>query len=238
MFGRSVGFFASNAAEQPPILWFDSSNPAGTGILPVDGIPIANWVNLGTGGNATQDDSDRWPTFKLNIQNSLPGIFFDPDTGSYSLSVASLAIESKLTLFVVSRCTNVLAPLFMEQSVDINSHNGFYLYGDGVNAQISKGGSYVQPTGSPNWLGTSTSLAMMTYDGSTISTWKNGSLFQTGSGSLADGVVTDQFFIASRGDTTLFFGGYLFEIRLYAGALSLPRIAAENSELNSKWAIY
>lgn len=238
MFGAALSTF--NPKQFSGLkLWLDAANPSNNGTLIADNTLLSTWVDIsGVSGNATQSTGGLKPTYKVNIQNRLPGVLF---SGAQSIDVASLAIGSQLTLFTVSQSSN--CTLFTEQSTHVGATDGFYIFGLGnATAQIQNGGASnvvtSGPSGTGNWTGTSTVLASISYDGSTLSTYKNGSLFVSGSGSIPNNTTTATYYIGSRADTSIFMTGYIFEIILYSGSLSAAKQALVNDYLRRKWAIY
>lgn len=215
-------------------LWLDAANPSNNGARFTNGAAVSTWVDLsGISGNAIGAGAAR-PQYILAQQNGLPGMQYN---GSQNMQVASLAIGSQLTLFVVSKSSN--NDLFIEQSPDINSNSGFYIYGVGSETtQIKNGGNIADAGNVSNWLGTTTNLAMVIYDGSTIGAWKNGSLVTSNSNAISNITITDVLNIGSRNGASLFMTGYIFEIILYSGALIAGKIAILNDYLRRKWAIY
>jgi hypothetical protein len=237
MFGHSLVTF--NPKNIPGIrLWLDAANVF-NGSNPANNTAISSWTDLsGVSGNATQATSGKRPVFRENIQNGLPAIEFD-SANSQCLQVASLAVGSQITIFAVVKQFNATAATwFMEQSPDINSNDGFYMYGNGSASQIKNSGSSVMTTDVAGWLGTATVLGMIRYDGSQIQAWKNGITHAFANGSISNNTVTDVLNIGSRNQASLFFDGYLYEVIIYNGALSNPQVTLVNDYLRRKWAIY
>jgi hypothetical protein len=215
-------------------LWLDASNVS-NGSNPAASSLVSTWTDLsGVTGNATSAGGLR-PTFSTGQQNSLPGIQF---SGAQSIDVANLAVGSNITAFFVSRSSN--NTLFIEQSPNINtSSGGFYIYGAGaLPGFVKNNGSGVGPGASSNWLGTSTNLSMLTYNGAQLDLWKNGSSLITQVGVITNNTVTDTLYIGSRGQSALFMTGLVFEVIIYNSVLASPQIAIVNEYLRRKWAIY
>lgn len=214
-------------------LWLDASNVS-NGSNPANSSLVSTWTDLsGATGNATSAGGLR-PTFSTGQQNSLPGIQF---SGAQSIDVANLAVGSNITLFVVSRSSN--NTLFMEQSPNINTNDGFYIYGAGaLPGSVKNGGSLIGLASSSNWLGTSTNLAMLRYNGAQLVVWKNGAQFSTQAGVITNNTVTDTLFIGSRNQAALFMTGFVFEVIIYNASLSDPQVGVVNDYLRRKWAIY
>jgi hypothetical protein len=218
--------------------WIDSSNVL-NGSNPANNTAISSWVDLsGVSGNAGQSTAGQRPVFRENIQNGLPAIEFD-GANSQCMQVASVACGSQFTLFVVLEQITANT-WFIEQSPDINSNDGFYMYGNGFASQIKNSGVNVMTTNIAGWLGTDPVLGMIRYDGTNIIAWKNGALYpgSTGTGSITNNTVTNVLNIGSRNQSALFFDGYLYELILYNGALSNAQVGVLNNYLNRKWSVY
>jgi hypothetical protein len=219
-------------------LWLDASNVS-NGSNPTNGSAVSSWVDLsGVSGNATQATSGQRPTFHVNIQNSLPGVQFT-SASSQCMQVASISLGSQITVFAALRC-NTVNTWFMEQSPDINSNDGFYMYNGGFATQIKNSGVNVMTANIAGWLGTSPALGMIRYDGANAVAWLNGALYpgSTGTGSITNNNVTNVLNIGSRNQAALFFNGYLHELIIYNGALTDARVGLVNEYLRRKWALY
>lgn len=220
-------------------LWLDASNVL-NGSNPSNNSAISSWTDLsGVSGNATQSTVGQRPIFRENIQNGFPAIEFD-GANSQCMQVASVAVGSQFTLFVVLESISANT-WFIEQSPDINSNDGFYMYDNGFASQIKNSGSNVMTQNIPGWLGTDPVLGMIKYDGTFIEAWKNGTNYpgSTGSGTITNNTVTNVLNIGSRNQASLFFDGYLYELVLYNGVLSTAQIAyLSNNYFNPKWALY
>jgi hypothetical protein len=220
------------------ILWLDASNIF-NGSNPANNAAIDEWMDLSdVSGSAIQGTVGQRPTFHVNIQNALPGVQFTA-ASSQCLQVASIAVGSNLTAFAVLR-QNTANTWFMEQSPDINSNDGFYMYGNGFAMQAKNSGVNVMTANIAGWLGTSPVLGMIRYDGTNAIAWKNGALYpgSSGSGSITNNTVTNVLNIGSRNQAALFFNGYLHELLIYNGALTDAQIGIINEYLRRKWAIY
>jgi hypothetical protein len=221
--------------------WIDASNVS-NGSNPANNSSISSWVDLsGVSGNAAQATGTKQPIFRENIQNGLPGVEFD-GANSQCMQVASVACGSQLTLFcVVEQFNASAAEWFIVQSPNINTNDGFYMYGrgiDGFPGSIKNSGVLASTATSSGWLGDDPVLAMIRYNGTTIEAWRNGSQLVTGSASITNNTVTNVLNIGSRNQSALFFDGYLYEVILYNGALSNNQVLFVNNYLRSKWALY
>ncbi len=83
-------------------LWLDASQL--TGLSNND--PLSTWTDFSTHSrNATQSGGSR-PTYKTNVQNGLPAIFFVAGTGSSGQYMSgSLTLSQPMTVFVVLQHT-------------------------------------------------------------------------------------------------------------------------------------
>ena len=215
-------------------LWLDAANPSNNATTPTDGSFFNTWVDLsGVSGNAISFGGVD-PLYKKSIQNGLPGILFN-GTSDY-MSVASLTMPPTMSMFTVSTSSN--NTLFIEHSVNVNSNDGFYIYGVGSSAaNVTRSGVSVQQSDA-NWSGTSCVLLAMTYDGSNLLGYKNGSSAFSSTGSLSGNTTTASLYVGARGGSSLFMTGYIFEIILYSGLLTAGQQALVNDYLRRKWAIY
>lgn len=228
---------------KPPLipgirLWLDASNVS-NGSNPSNNAAVSSWVDLsGISGNAGQATVGQRPTFHVNIQNGLPGIQFTA-ASSQCMQIASIALGSQLTAFATLRC-NTANTWFMEQSPDINSNDGFYMYNGGFAMQAKNSGVNVMTASVTGWLGTSAALGMVRYNGTNAVAWLNGALYpgSTGTGSITNNTVTNVLNIGSRNQAALFFNGYLHELIIYNSALTDAQVGLVNDYLRRKWAIY
>lgn len=220
------------------ILWMDANDPAGNGIQPSNLSPVSPWVDKsGISGNASNIYVPAQPLFTVNVQNGLPGLNFNPTVYENFLTVASMTCGSHLTMFVVSKSAD--NSLFIEQSASAATNNGFFIYGKGNGpGRVQNGGAGVQGPDTANWLGTSTSLAMMQYNGTALTGYKNTVQSWTQAGVISNNLVTDILNIGSRGTSGFNMTGYIFEILIFNSILNSTQIAAISNLLNSKWAIY
>jgi hypothetical protein len=219
-------------------LWLDASNVS-NGSNPSNGAAISSWVDLsGVSGNAGQSTVGQRPVFRTNIQNGLPAIEFT-SSSSQCLQVASISVGSRLTAFAALK-PNTANSWFMEQSPDINSNDGFYMYNGGFAIQAKNSGVNVMSASITGWLGTTPCLGMVRYDGTNAVAWKNGALYpgSTGTGSITNNTVTNVLNIGSRNQAGLFFNGYLYELLIYNGALSDSEVNLINQYFRKKWALY
>jgi hypothetical protein len=87
-------------------LWLDGADPAGTGVVPVNGTTISTWVDKsGNGRNATPTGTG--PTYTTNIFNGYSAPVFNGTTmvtPSYLIST-----DSKLSIFVLCKKTGLRA---------------------------------------------------------------------------------------------------------------------------------
>jgi hypothetical protein len=218
-------------------LWLDATDPYNNGTQPATGTAISTggsgWNDKsGNGYVAGQSTSADRPTWGSVASNNLWGVTFDGSNDF--LSVPSFAIGSNLTMFVVSISSN--NSLFIEHSADVNSHNGFYIYGDGAGAvDFTQGVTNVQ-FGSTNWLGTSAIVAASAYDGTKAYGYRsNTTTVLTQAGSITNNTVTDTLYIGSRGGSSLFMTGTIFEVIIYSGALPINKIQYILAALKQKW---
>lgn len=84
-----------------PVIWYDAVDIQGL----ADGAAVASWrSHLAGGSAATQSTAAKKPLYKVNIQNSLPGVLFDG--GDDVLGLTSVSFTSEWTHFLVANLTN------------------------------------------------------------------------------------------------------------------------------------
>lgn len=219
-------------------LWLDASNVS-NGSNPAGGAAVSSWVDLsGVSGNAGQATVGQRPTFQVNIRNGLPAVQFS-SAASQCLQVSSISVGSQITVFAVIRQLNPNT-WFIEQSPDINSNDGFYMFGNGFAMQAKNSGVNAMTANIAGWLGSSTALGMVRYNGTDAVAWLNGALYpgSTGTGSITNNTVTNVLNIGSRNQSGLFFNGYLHELIIYNSPLTDAQVGLVNEYLRRKWAIY
>ena len=222
------------------IFWSDANDPSGNGTQPTTGTSIGSWADKsGISGPLTQAIvyAPAQPVFRTSIQNSLPGMQFDPTIYETFLTVASMTLGSNFTIFAVSRSAD--NSLFMEQSADATANNGFNINGVGnPPATVRNGGSSVTGPTTSDWLGTSTNLAMVQYNGAALTGYKNSVQSWTQAGVISNTPVTDILVVGAMQTSGHNMTGYIFEILIFNAVLSSTQISAVNNYLNAKWAIY
>ena len=135
---------------------------------------------------------------------------------TYLSSASNLVMPATMGLFTVSESVN--NSIFIEHSPNVNSNDGFYIYGVGADAvDVTRSGVSLQ-VASADWTGSAAVALGMTYDGSTLTGWKRNVSQFTGSGSLS-GNATQILYVGARGGSSLFMTGQIAEILLFNNSL-------------------
>ena len=218
-------------------LWLDATDPYNNNTQPATGTAIttggSGWNDKsGNGYVAGQSTGADQPTWGSVSQNNLYGITFNGS--SDFLSIPLFAVTAQMTMFVVSISSNY--SLFIEHSPNINTYEGFYIYGAGSDAMaIRRSSTTVEQTAS-DWSGTSAIVMGMSYDGTTLKGYRsNTATLVTTTGALTNSTITNTLYIGSRGGTSLFTTGTIFEIIIYQNALAPNIIQYILAALKQKW---
>lgn len=206
-----------------------------------DGDPVARWNDQsGAGLSAQQGASGARPVLKLNILNGRPVLRFDGSNDR--LQVASIGLPAHFTLFLVidANTQNML----VEHSPDLNSYDGFYLYGQNFHASAVRRGAVPANLNSvnvsPGWPTANWSIIVQRFDGAHLLR-RNGSTLSTtvtNSGSISNTTLNDSLNLCARSGGSLASSADVAELVIYAEALAAANYQAVESYLNGKYAIY
>ena len=138
------------------VVWLDADDTAFS-----DNDAVNAWTNKGTGGNTAQSNSLKRPVFKTNLLNGKPGVDFDGVNDC--LQIASLALDTYISVFVVAKLTTA-KPFFFEHSANVNTNDGFAFYGsNNTHYLVRRTGAngYIGTTG---WFGSAAAQAGLVID--------------------------------------------------------------------------
>ena len=228
-------------------VWFDASDPYGTGAVPANGTTITTWADKSA--NAYNAVATGSPQLATNSQNSLPGIAYVGNTGPtiyYTATIPARTFANATTLFIVykntasnssnglvtrSRATsNIGNPDIGNTSIVVNNTASSYGYnGYGV----------------PSVYNTNTSLYEVVVDqvGNAVNAWSNGNVVSVnyqGYGTLTPGTADatlDKLYLGTRGDLGSSFQGIFYEIIAYNTIPSLANRQLIEGYLAWKWGL-
>jgi hypothetical protein len=212
-----------------PIAWLSATNITNGGSEPSDGEKIGNWADLtGAATDATESNTANQPTYKTNVQNGLPAVYFD---GTLAKGLEGTFVRTNnagLTIILVGKFNNTARRAFFEfYRVGGGARGFFFTYG--YQASSSKG---LDNTQFNVW---------SAYDTGTQSTlWENGvnkytnmnnysgfpSTAFTGNGAYVLG--DDQ----TGGDQL---NGYIGEFLVFDRHLTTPELTTLQTYLKNKW---
>lgn len=192
---------------------------------------ITTWTSTDGLSYFTQSIAASKPTYLVNAYNGKPGVYFD---GADSLYGSQTFLPQYFSIFIVSRISN--SGMLIELSADANN-GGLYLYNTGNSAMVKSGATSSAFTISDQWQN-STIPAVINFNygamyGTTV--YKNNSLLGSNATTIGKLATNSNFFLMSRGNTTLYATGTIFEILVYNTELSATDRTAVYNYLNTKW---
>ena len=228
-------------------LWLDASD---TATITLDGSNnVSQWNDKsGNGKHATQATTLNRPSGTATI-SGLGAIGFDGTNDC--LQVASLALPSSITIFLVYTQTNSTTKLFfMEHSADAAANDGVFVYGSIPSTTIRRSGAATSNTPAPQTPTQGTAARQTTVmfdrtlaaDGKIARFWRDGTestMVASGTNSgvtVASSTATTTLNIGSRnGGASLPFQGSLGDLLIYDSALSSTNRQAVEAYLKAKW---
>jgi len=230
-------------------LWFDGTDPLGTGMAPANGTSLTTWANKGT-TSVTLAYGTSQPTYSANFQNGLGSVSFN---NNYFSAAYSFNLQTKSAFIVCSQSNNAT-----------DSPQGILsFYGSGLDTVASTNGYGYQATqggyGSFGWLynifaggstgyyiatGTAGANTPMGIYGNVFSnqyeqTFKDGSSVTNFTISTTPGMATNLMVgarLISGGLRGSFFGN-ICEIIVYNVALSTVQRQTIEGYLAQKWGL-
>lgn len=217
------------------LLWLDAQNVNGNNTNPANNTAISSWVDRATGNNALQATGGNQPTFKTNIQNGRPGVFFNGSTTSMSGNV----ITSNLTHTMIV-CGYTLANAAYSFLINGDSQTDGYGMGYYNPGTKQNGLRYFGAPGD-KYSGVATLVPYIAtggWDGSTSFYYVNNTQETLTNATAAPITPTSDYIIGNvvlNNNTKL--NGYIFEILFYPTALNSVQILSNVSYLRAKWGI-
>lgn len=224
------------------VVWLDADDTAFS-----NNDAVSEWTNKGSGGNTAQSDSAKRPVFKTNVLNGKPGVDFDGSNDC--LQIASLALDTYISVFVVAKLTTA-KPFFFEQSANANDSSGFFFYGTSSSHYVVRRGNNRNAfNGTSGWFGSAAAQAGLVIDTASANTpmgkvYKNGtvqadgSVSSNGGNSLSNSSVTDTLNIGARNNgASLPMDGDLHELIIYNEPLSQANRERVEGYLAWKWGL-
>lgn len=224
-------------------LWLDAADAA---TVSLSGSNVTQWNDKsGNGKNAVQSSATLRPTYTANLLNGKGGLTYDGVNDC--LQVASFVTKPFVTAFIVTKTTNA-NPFFMEQGPNVNTNDGFYIFGANAYAASTRRSPNFNFASAPvNWLGSTDAIisylstATPAVTGSIYSIWKNGttvSLTQSTSTTVGNTNTTDTLNIGARNNgSAIPMNGNLHEIIIYAAELSTTNRQKVEGYLANKWGL-
>lgn len=208
----------------------------------VDG--VYQWSDQsGNGRHAVQATGAAKPALQASQQNGLPGVYFNTDDFLSVPHSAGLAVTD-LTLFVALKHATSTANRCLLSKSNGGYPESFdsYLTNESpphANFVRGRDGDYAIVTSTATLTNGAAHILVWQDSAKSVSARLNGA--NAGSGSTAAVTYTDggsTLRIGRRADGATQYDGHLLEVLLYNSALSAGNVAAVESYLNSKWAVY
>lgn len=194
-----------------------------------DGTALQTWTDRsGNGKDASQATLANRPLVKTgsNGINGNPVVQYDGSNDF--MTVSSFTVSANMYVLLVTKMTS--ANMVCEQSVNNNSNDGFYVYGQqNRNVNIRRGSNSYYIEGTANWMGTSNTVICWSY-GTVKQYYKDfaqitkvNEVDQSPSGNA-----TDTVYIMSRGGSSLFSSGLLGMLIVQGGDATLSFLKRVN----------
>lgn len=209
-----------------PIAWLDATDPNGDGILPGDGSLISEWVDkTGIASSAIESDVSKQPVIEYNAFNGLPAIRFDNlDRGLEGTFPRSNG--TSLTIFIVGQFDSGNSDKCMFEFINGSSRAFF------IDRRYAGNNYYTATKGSLN-------LWTVENQGN-FATVNENSLDELYSGNLTfntDFVGTGNYVLGDDATGGNRLNGYIAEILIFDGQLSIEDITLIESYLLNKWGL-
>ncbi len=190
-----------------------------------DGNPIATWADLsGNGKDFTQSTEAKKPLYKTGIQNGRPGVLFDGVDDTLTHTVINYA--GNFSMFVVAQ---FIKDDFILGNTDINYMCVF----NGV-AQFGMRSTSTTMAFSPyTFIQGDNALVSAIKTSGNISVYDRGVIVDT----IADAGSLGLKWLGSRQGTAALLTGYMFEIIIYAAAVTVNQQRLVRSYLTNRWGV-
>lgn len=222
------------------VVWLDAADTSFS-----NNDAVSAWTNKGSGGNTAQSTSGKRPVFKTNLLNGKPGVDFDGTDDC--LTIASLALDTYISVFIVAKTTTSKAFL-VEHSANANNNDGFYFYGDATAHYTVRRTNKNAYVGTVSWFGSAAAQAGLIINAiSSVpnpmgKVYKNGTVQADGlsiyTDSLSDSSVTATLNIGARDNgSAAAMDGDLHELIIYNDAISTGDREKVEGYLAHKWGL-
>ncbi len=242
-----LGAFVSNNQYFNPLhvpgcqTWLDGTNPSNNGVVPADNTLISSWKDKSkNANNATQSTMASQPTFKLNIQNGKPALFFD---GNFLNGTTSITGDSFYSVFYVGKLSDNLSyytawGLGANEASGESVGGGFGFFGIGVPSFIVFEYGYGESDFSPGNTN-SNYISSLRNANKSVSIWVNGSAETVSSGVLGDLNLSTDYTIGllTPSSTGSYYLGYIMEIVIYNNTTSSSNRILIQNFLKNKWGL-
>lgn len=232
-----LGLLGGSSAAFSPLsipglaLWLDASD-AGTlfqadnGTTPAvaDGAAVGYWGDKsGHGNHVTQENVDRKPVLKTDVQNSKNAVLFDASNDM--MECAGLTFTKPNTWIVVFR-TGAGGTSFLMDGISVRQA----VYIDAGSAYLYAGSS-PSAGSTPN---TTTFIGVFMFNGAS----SYGRINAVQSSTVDAGALEmSGLRLGNNTSITAGFNGHIMEVIACSGELSVPLITASESYVNAKWAV-
>lgn len=209
--------------------WYDATD-VNSGAEPTPDDNISSWQDKsGNGLNLGQANSARYPQYKTNIQNSLPGVLFDGTSDNMNVAISQLT--QPVSYVCAWNPTSGADDLFFssgssEQHAVIETGGNLNLF---AGSSVSSGLAYPTTAGSL--------FAIFDTSGTGSYARINGT---DGTKYIAIGSAPTSgtfYFCANSAGTGNYYKGYIFEFLVYNKLLSPTEIGQLETYLNDKWGL-
>lgn len=235
-----VGEKITPLSLETPEFWLDASDADS---FSLSGSLVDTWSDKGTSGvNVSQTGSAR-PTLVQNVANGLPGVRFDDSLNQYLFATAAPITGYPFTIFTVAQLITPEATgsgtlwrfsqginqfLHGVYCYDNGSGNNFYIISDTTINNTVTSGLNAAMLNKPG-------VSSITEDGTTRT---NRAYGEAGFSEVEGGWTPNTFGRTQIGFSgSLYYNGYIFEIRVYDRVLTNQERVNEEIALANKWGI-
>jgi hypothetical protein len=216
-------------------VWFDGSDPAGTGAKPEDGASITTWVDKsGNGYNATVASGKTAATFSA-ASNC---VYFQASNVGYATSYP--ANPTNETMFVVFNNPNPSSAnnIIIGGQLGARSLGAGYSLTGGVNVvgNLNNEVAWLAATPTNSYPSGTTTLVTSQFTSTSNGVALNGKAYSTG-GSPAFSNSTTTYLGVDTTISTYYYIGYAMEIIFYSNTLNVTQRQAVERYLSLKWNI-
>ena len=209
-------------------LWLDGNDP--TTMTFSSGVKISQWNDKsGLGNNVTQANATLQPSYTANKKNGKGVADFSLLTNPYLQNAAGPIVSQPLTVFMAAYAGSATS-YFFDATANSNRLSAAFYASEVIGIFGGSGPLNSSNTAFYQAWGT----AVMVFNGVTSTIYVNGTSVATGTAG------TDTFStlrIGTRWAADQGLDGFLGEMGVYSGILSVPNVAAITNYLRTKWNI-